>query len=204
MRLLLLLAMLVLAPPVPADDGPAILVLGDSISAGYGVALDDGWVARLRERLAAEGYPHAVINASVSGDTTSGGLARLPAALERHTPAVVVVELGGNDGLRGLSPDAMRTNLAAMVERARAAGARVLLLGIRLPPNYGPAYIERFTDVYRAVAEANDVALVPRVLAGVGEREALMQDDGIHPDAEGHARILDNVWPALEPLLQGP
>ena len=177
--------------------------MGDSISAGYGVALDNGWVARLRERLAAEGYRHEVVNASVSGDTTSGGLARLPQALARHAPEIVLIELGGNDGLRGLSLDAMRANLGAMVDRSREAEARVLLMGIRLPPNYGPAYIERFVDVYRDVATEREVALVPRVLEGVGEREALMQADGIHPNARGHARILENIWPVLEPLLRG-
>lgn len=185
-----------------AAPAPAVLVLGDSISAGHGVAVEDGWVARLRARLAAENYPHRVVNASIGGDTTSGGRARLPDALERHDPAVVVIQLGGNDGLRGQAPSAMEQNLVAMVEAAREAGARVLLLGIRLPPNYGRAYIERFIAVYEQVAETTGVALVPRVLEGVGERRERMQDDGIHPNAAGHARILDNVWPALEPLLE--
>lgn len=188
--------------PAGAAPQPTILVLGDSISGGYGVAIDEGWVERLRQRLDAQGYPHAVVNASVSGDTTSGGLARLPAALERHAPDVVIVELGGNDGLRGLSLAAMEENLAEMVRLAREAGARVLLLGVRLPPNYGQAYVQRFTDVFRQVAERLGVALVPRVLEGVGERRELMLDDGIHPNPRGHARILETVWPALEPLLQ--
>ncbi|MDZ7747501.1 MAG: arylesterase [Halofilum sp. (in: g-proteobacteria)] len=203
MRVLLLVVLIALAQPAAAA-GPTILVVGDSISAGYGIAVEEGWVARLRARLDAQGYPHAVVNASVSGDTTSGGRARLPAALERHEPAVVVIELGGNDGLRGLPLDAMRVNLAAMVTDARDAGARVLLLGVRLPPNYGPAYTERFTEVFRTVARRHDVALVPRVLAGVGERAGLMQADGIHPNAAGHARILETVWPKLQPLLERP
>ena len=204
MRLLLILALLFSWAPAHAADDPGVLVVGDSISAGHGVPVADGWVDRLRARLAAQGYPHSVVNASVGGDTTSGGRARLPGALARYSPEVVVIELGGNDGLRGLSLEAMRANLTDMVRRARDADARVLLLGIRLPPNYGPAYIERFTDTFREVAAAEDVALVPRVLEGVGERAALMQDDGIHPNARGHARILDNVWPALEPLLRRP
>ncbi len=197
--LVLLLASLPLAA---GDDRPTILVLGDSISAGYGVAVEDGWVGRLSARLEAENYPHQVVNASITGDTTSGGRSRLPDALERHGPAIVIIELGGNDGLRGQPLDAMRGNLQAMIERAREADARVLLLGIRLPPNYGRAYIERFIGVYEGLADTTGVALVPRVLEGVGERREFMQDDGIHPNAEGHAVILDNVWPTLEPLVK--
>ncbi len=177
-------------------------MLGDSISAAHGIASKDGWVARLQRRLDAQGYPHAVVNASVSGDTTSGGRSRLPDLLERHDPEIVVIQLGGNDGLRGLAPGAMRDNLAAMIERTRGAGARVLLAGIRLPPNYGRAYIERFMGVYRDVANAYGVAFVPKLLAGVGGREAWMQSDGIHPNAKGQARILDNVWAELEGLLE--
>lgn len=178
-------------------------MVGDSISTGYGVAVEEGWVAKLRTRLESRGYPHRVVNASVSGDTTSGGLARLPDALAAHEPAVVIIELGGNDGLRGQPLSAMADNLTAMVERARAAGARVLLLGLRLPPNYGPAYTERFADVYRKVAERTGVELVPQILDGVGERRDRMQEDGIHPNAAGHSRILDNVWPHLRSLLEG-
>lgn len=198
--------MLLLLPAVGAvaAEAPRILVLGDSISAGHGVAADSGWVDHLRRRLEREGYRYTVVNASISGDTTSGGFARLPVALERHQPEIVVIELGGNDGLRGLPIDAMEANLVRMVERTRAAGAEPLLLGIRLPPNYGPAYVDRFTAVYRRVAERADVPLVPRVLAGVGERREWMQPDGIHPNAGGQRRILDNVWPALEPMLADP
>ncbi|MFW5969126.1 MAG: arylesterase [Halofilum sp. (in: g-proteobacteria)] len=203
MRLVLFLVLLMVATPITASDAPpTILVLGDSISAGYGVAEKDGWVARLDERLAAENYPHRVVNASITGDTSSGGLARLPKALDRHEPAIVVIELGGNDGLRGQPLDAMRRNLQAMIDEARAAGARVLLLGIRLPPNYGRAYIDRFIGVYEELADTTGVALVPRVLAGVGERREHMQDDGIHPNAAGHEVILDNVWPTLLPLIE--
>lgn len=203
MRLVLVLVVLLGSASVAASsDRPTILVLGDSISAGYGVAVDDGWVGRLRDRLKAENYPHRVVNASITGDTTSGGRARLPDALERHDPAIVVIELGGNDGLRGQPLSAMQSNLLTMVEHAREAGARVLLLGIRLPPNYGRAYIERFIGVHEEVAASTGVALVPRVLQGVGERREFMQDDGIHPNADGHAVILDNVWPTLEPLIR--
>lgn len=185
-----------------SDDRPTVLVLGDSISAGYGVAVEDGWVGRLNARLEAENYPHRVVNASITGDTTSGGRSRLPDALERHKPDIVIIELGGNDGLRGQPLEAMRQNLQAMIEHARGADARVLLLGIRLPPNYGRAYIERFIGVYEQLADTTGVALVPRVLDGVGERREFMQDDGIHPNAAGHEVILDNVWPALLPLVE--
>lgn len=187
--------------PASESAAPRILVLGDSISAAHGVATEDGWVAQLRRRLEGEGYRHTVINASVGGDTTSGGLARLPKALEKHQPTIVVIELGGNDGLRGLAPERMQRNLEDMIEQTRAAGARPLLLGVRLPPNYGPAYVERFMEVYRDVAERKGVPLVPRMLEGVGERRDMMLQDGIHPNAQGHARIVDNVWPKLEPLL---
>lgn len=203
MRLVLVLVLLLAPWPLTASgDRPTILVLGDSISAAYGIAVEDGWVDRLRARLDAENFPHRVVNASISGDTTSGGRARLPDALERHDPAIVIIELGGNDGLRGQPLAAMRRNLQAMIDQAREAGARVLLLGIRLPPNYGRAYIDRFTGVYEELADTTGVALVPRVLDGVGERRAFMQDDGIHPNAAGHAAILDNVWPTLVPLLK--
>ena len=198
----MLLLLLSSGLPAAGDESKTILIVGDSISAGYGVAVEDSWVGRLRRRLEADNPAWQIVNASVSGDTTSGALARLPTALERHDPEVVIIQLGGNDGLRGLSPDAMRDNLVAMIERARASAAQVLLLGIRLPPNYGRAYIERFVEVYQAVAERTGVRLVPRVLAGVGERREFMQDDGIHPNAAGHARILETVWPRLEPLVQ--
>jgi acyl-CoA thioesterase-1 len=152
--------------------------------------------------LAQKGHPHEVINASVSGNTTSNGRSRLPETLERHDPAIVIIQLGGNDGLRGLAPAAMRDNLAAMIEQARGADARVLLAGIRLPPNYGKAYIERFRRVYREIANSYDIAFVPKILDGVGKRDEWMQADGIHPNAAGQARILDNVWPELTPLLE--
>jgi len=199
----LLLGLLCATAPVAAGaaSAPKILVLGDSLSAGYGVPLDDAWVSRLEERLRARGHPHRVVNAGISGDTTRGGLSRLPNALERHRPAIVIIALGGNDGLRGLSLQAMRDNLTTMVRLAREAGAKPMLAGVRLPPNYGPVYRNRFRDVFRDLADALEVPLVPKIMAGVAEDPDLMLDDGIHPNADGHARIVDNIWPVLEPLL---
>lgn len=205
MRRFLSLLLLVLVPLAPAPAGastPAVLVLGDSLSAGHGVALDASWVSQLQQRLESAGYSHTVVNAGISGDTTRGGLSRLPNALERHRPEIVVIALGGNDGLRGLSLQAMRDNLAGMIRLSRDAGARPLLVGVRLPPNYGPAYRDRFRAVFRELASQLDVPLVPKIMAGVAENPALMLDDGIHPNARGHARMLDNVWPVLEPLLR--
>ena len=177
-----------------------LLVVGDSLSAGHGIDQGQGWVSLLSQRLAAQGYDYRVVNASISGDTTSGGRARLPAALARHQPAVVVLELGGNDGLRGLSLEEMRANLDAMIVAARRAGARVLLLGVPMPPNYG-AYGTRFQAVFRELAAEHQVALVPDLLADVAARRALMQADGIHPTDEAQAAMLQNVWPRLQPLL---
>lgn len=165
------------------------------------MATGDGWVALLRDRLRAEGYPHDVVNASVSGATTASAKSRLPEALERHSPEIVILQLGGNDGLRGLSLEAMEQNLADMVTRTRAAGAGVILAGIRLPPNYGTAYLERFRAVYESVATSHDVVFLPRLLEGFEGRGDLMLDDGIHPNEDGQKVILDTVWPTLEPLL---
>lgn len=199
--LFLLLASVALVAPAGAASPPTILVLGDSLSEGHGVAVGASWVSRLQQRLADEGFPHEVVNAGISGDTTSSGLSRLPGAVERHEPAIVVIALGGNDGLRGLSLGAMRDNLARMVRISREAGARPVLAGVRLPPNYGPAYRERFRDVFAGLADELDVPLVPKILADVADDPGLMLDDGIHPNARGHARMLDNVWPVLRPLL---
>ncbi|ROR35199.1 arylesterase [Inmirania thermothiophila] len=200
-RLPLIVLALVLAA-AGAGGRPVLLVLGDSLSAGYGLAPGQGWVDLLGRRLAERGYPHRVVNASVSGETSGGGLERLPALLARHRPAVVVVELGGNDGLRGLGLERTRANLAAVVRRARAAGARVLLVGMRLPPNYGPLYTRRFAALYREIARDEGVPLVPFLLEGVALAPGMMQADGIHPTAAAQPRLLDNVWPHLEPLLR--
>jgi acyl-CoA thioesterase-1 len=186
------------------SQAPRLLVLGDSLSAAYGIPREQGWVALLQQRLADQGHPHRVINASITGDTTVGGLTRLPAALERHRPALVIVELGGNDGLRGFSLQQTRDNLTEMVELSRAAGALVLLAGVRLPGNYGSAYRERFQQVFVDVSEQTGAPLVPFLLAGVAETRDAMLADGIHPGAAAQPRIVDNVWPTLQGMLAPP
>jgi acyl-CoA thioesterase-1 len=189
-----------------AAEARVVLVVGDSMSAEYGLARGKGWVALLTQRLAGDKRAPAVsvVNASISGDTTSGGRSRLPALLKRHKPAVVVVELGGNDALRGLPLSMTRDNLAAMVRAAKDAGAKVLLLGMQIPPNYGRQYGEDFAAVFPAVAKREGAALVPFLLKGVGDGanpEAMFQADRIHPREEAHPVMLANVWPALKPLL---
>lgn len=187
---------------VAAAGKPVILVLGDSLSAGYGIPVEQGWVARLQQRLDAEGYGYTVVNASVSGETTGGGLERLPRALSLHKPAIVVVELGGNDGLRGLPVAELRLNLEGLITASRAAGAQVVLTAIRIPPNYGPQYTEQFYEVYATLAREQRLAWVPFLLEGIALRDELFQGDGIHPDLQAQPILLDNVWPALEPLLE--
>ena len=179
-----------------------MLVLGDSLSAGYGIDVNAGWVNLLKQRLRQQGYPYQLVNASISGDTTSGGRARLPRALSLHHPELVIIELGANDGLRGLPLDLMRANLAAMTKQARAQGARVLLIGMYLPSNYGPAYTKKFHAVYRDLARELDIPLVPFLLAGVALKPELMQADGLHPRALAQKQVLDNVWLVLAPLLE--
>jgi len=181
---------------------PTVGIIGDSLSAAYGIAEDRGWVALLQRRLEERGYPHRVVNASVSGETSVGGRNRLPRLLEEHRPAVLVVELGANDGLRGIAPSVFSENLTAIIAAGQAAGARVLLLGVRLPPNYGAVFNARFERVYASVADATDTALVPFFLDGVAQDRGLMLPDGLHPAAEAQPRLLDNVWPALAPLLE--
>ena len=193
---------LFLAGTAAAQPVPSILVVGDSLSAGYGIEMRDSWVTLLQQRLIKQGYPHRVVNASISGDTTSGGRARLPAALTRHRPQIVILELGGNDGLRGLGLAATRANLAAMITAAQGAEAQVLLVGIHLPPNYGPEFTRKFHAIYHDLASAHKTALVPFLLEGVALTPGLMQADGIHPRAAAQPRLLDNVWPSLEVLLR--
>nr|WP_276606532.1 arylesterase [Ramlibacter rhizophilus] len=183
---------------------PVILVLGDSLSAEYGLKRGSGWVALLEQRLAREKIAARVVNASISGDTTSGGRARLPALLQQHRPSHVVIELGGNDALRGLPLEMTQGNLAAMVEAARRAGAKVLLAGMQLPPNYGREYGERFAGLYEAVSRRQGTALVPFLLKGVADGPdalRLFQADRIHPTEEAQPLILANVWPELRKLL---
>ncbi|HET9822511.1 MAG TPA: arylesterase [Burkholderiaceae bacterium] len=194
--------------PVPAATAPrvaVILVVGDSLSAEYGIARGSGWVALLGERLAREKVAARVVNASVSGDTTSGGRSRLPALLAEHRPTHVIIELGGNDALRGLPLAMTQDNLTAMARAARAAGARVVLVGMQVPPNYGRSYGEAFAAVFAKVAQAEKAALVPFLLRGVADAadsEALFQPDRIHPREAAHPIMLANVWPVLRPLLR--
>ena len=188
-----------------AAGSKTLLVVGDSLSAEYGLARGQGWVALLDKRLAAERIAFKVVNASISGDTTSGGRSRLPALLAEHKPQVVVLELGGNDALRGLPLAMTEANLAEMARRSKASGARVLVAGIAVPPNYGRSYGEAFVALFAKVARAEGAALVPFILAGVADgpdAEAMFQPDRIHPKAEAHPRILGNVWPVLKPLLE--
>ena len=182
-----------------------VLVVGDSLSAEYGLPRGSGWVALLQSRLAREGVAVSVINASISGDTTSGGRARLPALLAQHKPGVVVLELGGNDALRGLPLASTQANLTEMARAAKAAGARVLIAGMAVPPNYGRQYGESFTAMFATVAKSEGAALVPFLLAGVADgpnADSMFQPDRIHPKAEAHPRMLANVWPVLRPLLR--
>lgn len=178
-----------------------VLVLGDSLSAEYGIARDSGWVALLKNRLEAKNIEADIVNASISGETTSGGRARLPALLEQHTPAIVIIELGGNDGLRGLPIVSAEANLRAMVEMTKKAKAQVLLVGMQIPPNYGRKYTEQFSSMYSKMARDLKVPLVPFLLEGIADQPKLFQADRIHPVAQAHPVILDNVWPRLKPLL---
>jgi acyl-CoA thioesterase-1 len=187
--------------PIVAHAAGTILVMGDSLSAAYGIDKQSGWVALLQQRLQQQSFGYQVVNASISGDTTRGGLSRLPAALRRESPAVLVLALGANDGLRGFTPERTRQNLRMMIEQARDAGASVLLLGIKLPANYGSVYGEKFHRVYLDLAEKEKVHLVPFFLEGVAETRELMLADGIHPGIQAQPRILDNVWAGLAPLL---
>ncbi|ODU08216.1 MAG: arylesterase [Rubrivivax sp. SCN 71-131] len=182
-----------------------LLVVGDSLSAEYGIARGSGWAALLERRLIEQRLPWRVVNASVSGDTTAGGRSRLPALLQQHEPALVVIELGGNDALRGLPLSGTEDNLLAMARAAKASGARVLLVGMQVPPNYGRRYAEDFEQIFARVARVEKLPLVPRLLAGVADAPdpiALFQPDRIHPTAQAHPRLLDNVWPALQALLR--
>ncbi len=180
------------------NPGRSILVIGDSLSAGYGIAQRDSWVSLLSDRLQAEGYGYAVVNASITGDTTTGGLTRLKRALPEHRPAVVIIELGGNDGLRGTPINVIRRNLGQMIELARDAGARVILAGMQIPPNYGSRYTSAFRDLYFELADEYGVALIKFFLAGVALDDSLFQEDGIHPRAEAQPLLLDNVWQVLQ------
>jgi acyl-CoA thioesterase-1 len=197
----LLLALLCL-PTLHAAPQPTILVFGDSISAAYGIRVEEGWVSLLQKKLTTQGYGYRVVNASVSGETTGGGLARLPRALERHRPAILILELGGNDALRGLSLNEVRTNLDGMIRKSQAAGARVVLAGMRMPPNYGPRYSQEFQAMYSELSREHRLPLIPFVMEGVALDASLMQADGIHPNAKAQPLLLSKIWPRLEPLLE--
>ena len=200
--LLLVISGVPAAAEAPAPPTlPTLLVYGDSISAGYGIRVEQGWVALLQAKLKQEGYGYQVINASISGETTAGGLARLPRALALHHPQVVILELGGNDGLRALPVAQMRDNLARMCALAKSAGARILLLGMRIPPNYGPQSTEQFRLAFSDLAHADKLPFVPFLLNDIALNASLMQADGFHPNALGQPRLLDNVWAELGGLL---
>lgn len=199
----LLTSLLLLLFSLPTWGG-TILVFGDSLSAGYGLEPGQGWVALLRDRLEQKGFRYRVVNESISGDTSASGLSRIDAALAQHKPELLILELGANDGLRGLSLKALKGNLSSIIERAKAAGARVLLLGMQMPPNYGPRYTERFSSIYGELAAKHQLPDPPFLLQRVALDPSLMQADDLHPNAEGQPLLLDTVWPALKPLLRSP
>ena len=179
-----------------------IVVLGDSISAGFGIEVQQGWVALLQNRLAAQHSPYVISNESISGDTSAGGLARIDDALRRHKPQIVLIELGANDGLRGLSPEAMKANLTEMVKRAEKSGAKVLLLAMKIPPNYGKRYIEMFYNIYPQLAAELKVSYVPFILEDVALKTELMQVDGLHPNALAQPIVAERIWGYLAPILK--
>jgi acyl-CoA thioesterase-1 len=188
-------------PSIPPPTQPSILIFGDSLSAAYGIGEDEGWETLLAERLKQENSKLQVINGSVSGETTTGGRARLPSLLQRYAPTYVLIELGGNDGLRGLPLALMRENLTEMITLSKASGATVLIAGMQIPPNYGPRYTEPFYAQYAELAEEFDLYLIPFLIDGIPQQPALMQADGIHPKAEAQSMILDNVWPVLREAM---
>jgi acyl-CoA thioesterase-1 len=196
----LLLLLSLLSTALAADEA-TIVIVGDSLSAAYGMEQGEAWPSLLQQRLDQHGHPYRVFNSSVTGETTQGGLSRLPRLLEKQQPAIVILELGGNDGLRGLPLEVTRDNLAAMIEQSQAAGARVVLAEMRIPPNYGRSYTEKFNGAYSELAERYEVVLLPFVLQEIALEPGMMQADGIHPTAAAQPIILDQVWSALEPLL---
>jgi acyl-CoA thioesterase-1 len=199
--LILVLALAAAAPPAVAAGPPVILVLGDSLSAGYGLVPGQGWVSLLQQRLKKEGYGHRVVNASVSGETTDGGLARLDRALATHKPGIVILELGGNDGLRGLPVTRVETNLGLLISKSRAAGAQVLLLTVAMPTNYGPTYTSSYQKIYDNLRMKYGIGVGALMSPGVALDLTYFQPDGIHPNAMAQPLLLDNVWIQLTPLL---
>jgi len=199
---ILVLCLIAAAAPAQAAGPPVILVVGDSLSAGYGLAPGQGWVALLQQRLRKEGYGHRVVNASVSGETTDGGVARLDRALATHKPGIVIIELGGNDGLRGLPVSRVEANLGLLITKSRAAGADVLLLAIQVPTNYGPQYTSSFQQIYRDLAVKYRIGVAALLDQPIALDMAYFQADGIHPNAKAQPLLLDNVWIQLSPLLR--
>jgi acyl-CoA thioesterase-1 len=201
MRRLLTLVVLLVSASAFAAEQPTVLIFGDSLSAGYGIDVDQSWATLLQSRLSDQGYEHRVVNASISGETTEGGAERIGPALAKFEPELVILELGGNDGLRGFPPARMRDNLETIISTSKASGASVVLLGIRIPSNYGPRYTTAFEKVFRETAEEQGVPWIEFFMEGVALNEELMQDDGIHPNAAAQPVLLDNAWPIIESAL---
>ena len=185
------------------NGSPTVLVFGDSLSAGFGIDVDQSWTALLQSRLEKLGYEHRVVNASISGETTEGGAARIETALRNFSPDLIILELGGNDGLRGFPPERMKGNLTRIIERSKASGASVVLLGIRIPTNYGPRYTAAFEAVYREVANELDIKWIEFFMEGVAMNDELLQADRIHPNSEAQPILLDNAWPIISATLDG-
>jgi acyl-CoA thioesterase-1 len=201
MRRIAAFLLLVLNVPTFGSEAPTVLVFGDSLSAGYGIEVDQSWATLLQARLKEQGYEHRVVNASISGDTTEGGAARIAQAIESFSPQLIILELGGNDGLRGIPPSRMRDNLRTIIETSTDSGAAVVLLGIRIPPNYGQRYIEEFDDVFRQLATELEVPWIEFFMEGIALNEEYMQSDGIHPNAIAQPLLLDNAWPSIHTAL---
>jgi len=193
--------MILMAANAGGADTPTVLIFGDSLSAGYGIDVDQTWVSLLQQRLKEQGYEHQVINASISGETTEGGATRIEAALMDFSPELIILELGGNDGLRGIPPARMKSNFEEIIKRAQASGAAVVLLGIRIPTNYGPRYSAEFEAVFRQVSESLDVEWIEFFMEGIALNDALLQEDRIHPNASAQPLLLDNAWPVIRAAL---
>ena len=198
---MIFLLVLLMSASAHASEPPTVLVFGDSLSAGFGIDVDQSWTALLQARLQDQGYEHRVVNASISGDTTESGAARIGGAIEAFSPELIILELGGNDGLRGIPPGRMRGNLESIIHQAKKSGAEVVLLGIKIPPNYGQRYIETFDAVFRDVATDLEVPWIEFFMEGVALNEELMQADGIHPNSAAQPILLDNAWPIINEAL---
>jgi len=201
MRRYLAFVLLLMAVNAHGTETPTVLIYGDSLSAGYGIEIDQSWVALLQTRLQGQGYEHRVVNASITGETTEGGAARITQALDTFSPALVILELGGNDGLRGIPTERMKGNLQTIIQSTQSSGAAIVLLGIRIPPNYGQKYIENFENVYRELANEFEVPWIEFFMQGIALNNELMQADGIHPNAAAQLLLLDNAWPIISQAL---